>query len=201
MFFRVKRKYDVIPYRKEHDLIEYYTFASDLIGDRRKTHDQIIEELQDNIHSSEPLIDENYFVDIHAYKKVYDDDNENYNDEDQHQQTDHVYELNKYTFDVQIESGTVFIDYYTPSCEYCEKLQPIWLKLATKFHNKYSQNVKIAKVNCLQNQELCAQETNNAFPTLIIYYNGLRAGEFEGDKFNLDKLYDYVKIFIPNDEL
>ncbi|KAG9427993.1 thioredoxin domain-containing protein 5 [Apis mellifera carnica] len=68
--------------------------------------------------------------------------------------------------------------FYAPWCGHCQRLEPIWEQIAKMSYNEDS-NVKIAKVDCTTDSNLCAEHDVTGYPTLKFF----KAGETKGIKF------------------
>ena len=73
------------------------------------------------------------------------------------------------------DGNTYFIKYYAPWCGHCKKLAPTWEELS----NEVPEGVKIAHVDCTQQQDICTQQDIKGYPTLKLH----RAGSTEGEKY------------------
>ena len=73
------------------------------------------------------------------------------------------------------DGNTYFVKYYAPWCGHCKKLAPTWEELS----NEVPENVKIAHVDCTQQQDICTQQDIKGYPTLKLH----RAGSTEGEKY------------------
>lgn len=62
--------------------------------------------------------------------------------------------------------------------------------------------MKIAKVDCTlsENKDLCSEQDVNGFPTIFIYRDGSKLGEYTGTR-TLDDLVEFVKGYSQRDEL
>merc|ERR1711981_1241513 len=65
------------------------------------------------------------------------------------------------------------IEFYAPWCGHCQRLEPEWNEAAAQLQEKTQGKVKIAKVDCTQNQGLAQRFGVQGFPTIKI---------FKGDK-------------------
>lgn len=84
-----------------------------------------------------------------------------------------VYDLTPANFDkvVRQTNYTTFVEFYAPWCGHCQKLEPIYHRMATFLHRAGKYAVKVARVNCDQesNKALCQKNRVQGFPTLIVF--------------------------------
>jgi thioredoxin-like negative regulator of GroEL len=66
--------------------------------------------------------------------------------------------FDKDNFEEKIGTGMTFVSFYSPGCEHCKSLTPIWDDLTTKFQNQ--NGLKIGKIDCKNevNMEICSQQ-------------------------------------------
>mmetsp|Transcript_3413 Transcript_3413/g.4301 ORF Transcript_3413/g.4301 Transcript_3413/m.4301 type:complete len:153 (+) Transcript_3413:116-574(+) len=85
--------------------------------------------------------------------------------------------------DIKKNDGT-FVQFYSPWCGHCKALAPIWSKLAERHNGNDDQDsVRIAKVNCVENQELCREHGVTGYPTMKFFKSGIQIGhEYSGDR-------------------
>jgi thioredoxin 1 len=67
------------------------------------------------------------------------------------------------TFEEDIASGLVLVDFHTPTCGPCRQLAPILEKL---------ENVKVVKVNLIEHMDLGSRHNITAVPTMIFFKDG-----------------------------
>ncbi|KAK9821669.1 hypothetical protein WJX74_006601 [Apatococcus lobatus] len=84
------------------------------------------------------------------------------------------------------------IEYYAPWCGHCQQLAPKWNKLADALKGV----VKVAAVNCEEEQGLCQQNGISGYPTIKAWVNG-RSMEYNGDR-SAKSLKDWAVGLIPN---
>lgn len=111
-----------------------------------------------------------------------------------------VVQLTMDSFEHGIAKGVTFVKFFAPWCGHCKRMAPTWDELALKFVGNHL--VKIAKVDCTlsDNKELCSQQEVNGFPTILIYKDGSKLSEYNGNR-SLDDLYEFVKGYSTRDEL
>ncbi|KAL8570009.1 hypothetical protein ACOMHN_056441 [Nucella lapillus] len=132
----------------------------------------------------------------------------------EHQQTaedtedddeDVVVNLTDETFDDAISSGKIFVKFFAPWCGHCKHLAPTWAKLGQANEDK---EVIIARVDCTQQQAICNNQQQaicnsqqvRGYPTLIMFVNGARQEEYNGER-DLDSLQEFVDKFPQHTEL
>lgn len=80
-----------------------------------------------------------------------------------------VLELDSATFASAIaENPLIAVEFFAPWCGHCKSLAPEWEKVATELKGK----VPVAKVDCIANQEVCAEQEVQGYPTLKLFRSG-----------------------------
>ena len=72
---------------------------------------------------------------------------------------------------------------------HCKRLAPTWDELSMKLEDKA--NVKIAKVDCTLDKDLCKKYEVRGYPTLILFKNGEQAEKYSKAR-DLNALYSFV---------
>ncbi|TCZ73554.1 thioredoxin [Paenibacillus albiflavus] len=76
--------------------------------------------------------------------------------------------LNKHSFNEQINHGVALVNFYTPSCDACQKQMPIVDELATEIGRK----AMIAHLNMDDEAELAAEFKVTSAPTILLFKDG-----------------------------
>jgi len=106
--------------------------------------------------------------------------------------------LNDDNFGAETGTGISFIKFYAPWCGHCKRLAPTWDELATKYSSETS--IKIAKVDCTQERDLCGRQSISGYPTLLLFKDGQHIAEYEETR-SLDNLVAFVEKYRSKDEL
>jgi len=93
---------------------------------------------------------------------------------------DNVVKLTKFNFDDNVRNGNWFIKFFAPWCTHCQRMKPIWEKLADAAVAK-DWPVKIAEVDCTSSKEVCEKVSVKAFPMLALISNGALKGKYAGE--------------------
>lgn len=97
------------------------------------------------------------------------------------------------------DNPMVFLDLYAPWCVWCQRLAPTWEKFAREVH-KAKMPVKIGKVDCMAQANLCRKQKIMAFPTLRWYHNGEPATpDYKMDR-TINALIGFAKRKLEMDE-
>ncbi|CAF1476375.1 unnamed protein product [Rotaria sp. Silwood1] len=98
--------------------------------------------------------------------------------------------LNAKTFTQGISfEGYAFVNFGAPWCSHCQKLAPIWGRLAEKFSQ--NKDIRILRVDCTASESLCRDYGIRAFPTLILFRYGESKVEYNGSR-DFDSLYNFL---------
>jgi len=93
---------------------------------------------------------------------------------------DSVVKLTKFNFDSNVRHGSWFVKFYAPWCTHCQRLAPIWEKLADQAAAK-DWPVKIAEVDCTSSKAVCEKAEVKAFPMLALIGDGIVKGKYQGE--------------------
>ncbi|KAK3580221.1 hypothetical protein CHS0354_012748 [Potamilus streckersoni] len=121
--------------------------------------------------------------------KVIEEDLEEVNtDKDKPNET--VLSLNKANFDETVSEDLTFIEFFAPWCGHCIKLAPTWDELGKKYADV--EEIKIAKVDCTQERDLCSKYEVTGYPTLLLFHNGVKKEDYLEGR-DLDALSRFVE--------
>ncbi|XP_023324566.1 thioredoxin domain-containing protein 5 [Eurytemora carolleeae] len=99
-----------------------------------------------------------------------------------------LYVLTEKSFRGHVSRGDHFVMMYAPWCGHCQQLKPVWEQLA----KSQVSGVKISKIDCTANQEICKSFLVHGYPTLLYFRNGENLGKYDGDK-SLNGLKKHIK--------
>mmetsp|Transcript_92278 Transcript_92278/g.214391 ORF Transcript_92278/g.214391 Transcript_92278/m.214391 type:complete len:211 (+) Transcript_92278:112-744(+) len=88
--------------------------------------------------------------------------------------------LTKLNFDNNVKRGAWFVKFYAPWCMHCQKLAPIWEKLADRAVAK-DWPVRIAEVDCTSSQDVCEKAQVKSYPMLALIVDGVHKGKYKGE--------------------
>lgn len=103
------------------------------------------------------------------------------------------------TFRRGISKGLSLVVFTAPWCTHCKRLMPIIDDVAIKLSSSTSDrksDVKIAKVDCGEFDDLCNEKGVDGYPTIVLYRDGIKVTEYEfdGDASNmLQDIFDFVQ--------
>ncbi|XP_054720886.1 thioredoxin domain-containing protein 5 homolog [Uloborus diversus] len=109
-----------------------------------------------------------------------------------------VVELSGANFDSAIAKDFSFVKFYMPWCGHSKRLAPVWNELAKKFVR--STEIKIAEVDCNQDEELCQKYKVVGYPTMLLFRNGEHVTEYVGPR-KLEDLHNFLQDYLVHSEL
>ncbi|KAL9545903.1 hypothetical protein MBANPS3_006923 [Mucor bainieri] len=99
-----------------------------------------------------------------------------------------VLSLTDKTFDQEVlDQDLMLVEFFAPWCGHCKALAPEYEIAATQLKDK----VKIAKVDCTENQDLCQKYDVRGYPTLKVFRNG-ETSEYKGAR-KADGIVSYMQ--------
>ncbi|KAJ7095431.1 disulfide isomerase [Mycena belliarum] len=104
-----------------------------------------------------------------------------------------VIDLTATTFPSIDAEPLILVEFFAPWCGHCKALAPHYEEAATALKDK---NIKLAKVDCVDQADLCQANGIQGYPTLKVYRNGTPA-EYSGPR-KADGIIQYmVKQSLP----
>jgi thioredoxin len=95
-------------------------------------------------------------------------------------------------FEATLESvNPVIVDFYTPSCVICKKIEPMLSAVESDFDGR----LDVVKVDAAANLEIAAKYHVQGVPTLLLFRNGEPLGRKTGF-VSATALRDWVKPFL-----
>ncbi|RLV90632.1 ER-retained PMA1-suppressing protein 1 [Spathaspora sp. JA1] len=75
------------------------------------------------------------------------------------------------TFDKTTSKQLSLVEFFSPYCSHCKTFAPTWEATYNKFHQDYSDSLKIDmyQVNCVESGDLCDREQIMAYPNIRLY--------------------------------
>uniref|UniRef100_A0A182N0B0 Thioredoxin domain-containing protein n=1 Tax=Anopheles dirus TaxID=7168 RepID=A0A182N0B0_9DIPT len=80
--------------------------------------------------------------------------------------------LTKDNFQPEVEGSSYFVMFYAPWCDYCKKLAPTWATLAEVRNGAPDGLVRIGRVDCTTDGDLCTQHDVTGYPMLKLFRKG-----------------------------
>ncbi|CAO0798063.1 unnamed protein product [Mucor circinelloides] len=103
-------------------------------------------------------------------------------------ETSDVLSLTDKNFDQEVlDQDLMLVEFFAPWCGHCKALAPEYEIAATQLKDK----VKIAKVDCTENQDLCQKYDVRGYPTLKVFRNG-ETSEYKGAR-KADGIVSYMQ--------
>mmetsp|Transcript_124807 Transcript_124807/g.364525 ORF Transcript_124807/g.364525 Transcript_124807/m.364525 type:complete len:224 (+) Transcript_124807:92-763(+) len=93
---------------------------------------------------------------------------------------DNIVKLTKYNFENNVRRGAWFVKFYAPWCTHCQRLAPIWEKLADEAVAR-DWPVRIAEVDCTVSKDVCEKAQVKAYPMLALIADGVLKGKYQGE--------------------
>jgi len=93
---------------------------------------------------------------------------------------DNIVKLTKFNFENNVKRGAWFVKFYAPWCTHCQRLAPIWEKLADQAVAR-DWPVRIAEVDCTSSKDVCEKAQVKAYPMLALIHNGVLTGKYQGE--------------------
>ncbi|XP_053678795.1 thioredoxin domain-containing protein 5 homolog [Anopheles nili] len=91
-------------------------------------------------------------------------------------------QLTKENFETEIDGSNYFVMFYAPWCDYCKKLAPTWASLAEARNVAPDSPVRIGRVDCTTDGDLCTEHDITGYPMLKLFRKG-SSGSESGTKY------------------
>jgi len=103
-----------------------------------------------------------------------------------------VLDLTDSNFQDSIDANdNLMVEFYAPWCGHCKKLAPEYEKAADKLNDE-DPPIRIAKVDCPANSELCQKYGVSGYPTIKMFKGGEENGKYEGPR-SADGIVAYMR--------
>lgn len=85
-----------------------------------------------------------------------------------------------------------FVNFYAPWCIWCQRLEPIWEAFA-EVAERERMPVRVVKVDCIENRDLCGRLKIQAFPMLKLFKDGVvQPPDYRSDR-TVDAFVEFLK--------
>ena len=67
------------------------------------------------------------------------------------------------------------VNFFAPWCPWCQRLAPTWEAVTEEIHGRYPESdgrIRLARVDCTAEVELCRKHVITAFPSIRIFRHG-----------------------------
>lgn len=102
-----------------------------------------------------------------------------------------VVELTTHNWD-QTSEGLWLVEFYAPWCAHCKRLEPIYERVASYFHNNGEKAARIGRVDGTAQAGLMTPFDVKGYPTMIMLRDGKRVTDFKG-KRTYDDILQFVE--------
>lgn len=73
-------------------------------------------------------------------------------------------------FKKETSKGLHVIDFFSPYCSHCKKLEPIWKETWETFREEGDRlNITFSRIDCVESGDLCNEESIEYYPTIRLY--------------------------------
>ena len=99
-----------------------------------------------------------------------------------------------------VDSGDVyFVQFYTPGCNLCKKIEPVWKALGTARNRDPDpkRKIQIARLDCGEHRSVCERYMIQEFPTTRIMYRGTEIQYDVKEEPTLEDIQTYIDETLP----
>lgn len=131
-------------------------------------------------------------------------------DESPHEGPQASIDLKEATFETKHhEFDVMIVNFFAPWCHWCQRLEPVWEKTATKEHTKHpldtDKTIVLAKVDCTgrDSESLCIKHRIDAFPTIMVFRKDDKGNSFHetyhGER-SVDKISEWAENLVAQNK-
>ncbi|KAI8609464.1 hypothetical protein BC830DRAFT_1150346 [Chytriomyces sp. MP71] len=101
---------------------------------------------------------------------------------------------NEFEQRVILGKGTWLVNFGTTWCKYCKVLAPVWLEVQEQVDAErlIEQMFAMAKVDCTEAKEWCANHRVTAYPTIYVYHDGVQVDEYHNG-FKTENIIAFIR--------
>jgi protein disulfide-isomerase A6 len=89
-------------------------------------------------------------------------------------------------------SKHTFVEFYAPWCGHCKNLAPEYHKLGEAIEKQKPADVRVAKVNCVDQSAICSKNSIQGYPTLKFYPKGSKTPEDYNSGRTAEDIAEYL---------
>ncbi|KAG0219910.1 thioredoxin-like protein [Mortierella sp. GBAus27b] len=95
-------------------------------------------------------------------------------------------------FSASVADGATFIKFYSPECQFSQKLAPTWEQLVEEHKDWHTtRGFKFAEVDCVAQNDLCEANEVVSYPSIRLFYKGQQVAKYTKQR-SIEVLREYV---------